>query len=84
MRRQTGEAQSGADHETNGHSKLLILTQPSGARKLYETHRAKYAEGVFLALAVHLGVLVAASAPATGVEELAAKAAELPLTWQLG
>ncbi|MHC4504986.1 MAG: hypothetical protein ACYTFI_16905, partial [Planctomycetota bacterium] len=68
----------------SGHEKLLVLTQPSGARKLHEAHRAKAADGIFLALAVHTGILVAASAPAAGVSELALQAAELPLTWRLG
>ena len=68
----------------SGHEKLLVLTQPSGAKKLHEAHRAKYGEGIFLALAVHTGVFVAASAPAAGVSELALQAAELPLTWRLG
>lgn len=67
-----------------GHARLLVLTQASGAKVLYETHKAKHADGVFLALAVHLGVLVVASAPAEGLDELAAKAADLPLTWRLG
>lgn len=67
-----------------GHARLLILTQASGAKVLCEAHKAKHAEGVLLALAVHLGVLVAASAPAEGLDELAAKAADLPLTWRLG
>ena len=68
----------------SGHAKLLVLTQPSGARELHEAHRAKYAEGIFLALAVHLGVFVVTSAPAAGIEELAKTAAERPLTWRLG
>jgi len=67
----------------SGHEKLLVLTQPSGAKKLHEAHRAKAAEGIFLALAVHTGILVAASAPAAGVADLALQAAELPLTWRL-
>lgn len=68
----------------DGHAKLLVLTQASGAKELHEAHAEKHAGGVFLALAVHLGVLVAASAPAAGVEELASQADELPLTWRLG
>ena len=67
-----------------GHERLLVVTQPSGAKKLFESHKARCADGFFLALAVHLGVLVAASAPAAGVEELARAAASLPLTWRLG
>jgi hypothetical protein len=67
-----------------GQEKLLVLTQPSGAKALHEAHRSKGAGGLFLALAVHLGVLVAASAPADAAAELARKAAELPLTWRLG
>jgi len=72
------------DSLPSGHEKLLVLTQPSGAKKLHEAHRTKYAEGIFLALAVHTGILVAASAPAAGVADLALQAAELPLTWRLG
>lgn len=68
----------------DGHEKLLVLTQPSGAKKLHEAHRAKAADGVFLALAVHTGILVAASAPAAAAQGLARAAAELPLTWRLG
>ena len=67
-----------------GHAKLLVLTQPSGARTLCDAHGADHADGVFLALAVHTGVLVAASAPPAGVEGLAKAAADLPLTWRLG
>lgn len=67
-----------------GHEKLLVVTQPSGAKKLHEAHGVKAADGLFLALAVHLGVLVAVSAPAAGVEELAKVAEALPLTWRLG
>jgi hypothetical protein len=66
------------------HEKLLVVTQQSGARKLHEAHGAKAADGFFLALAVHLGVLVAISAPAAGVEEIAKVAEALPLTWRLG
>lgn len=68
----------------SAHAKLLVLTQPSGARKLHEAHRAKYAEGIFLALAVHTGVLVVASAPTAAVGALAETANGLPLTWRLG
>jgi len=66
------------------HRKLLVVTQPSGARKLHEAHSERAEDGFFLALAVHLGVLVAISAPAAGVEEIAKVAEALPLTWRLG
>ena len=67
-----------------GHGRLAVLTQPSGAKSLCEAHRAKHADGIFLALAVHSGVLVVASAPAAGVDDLASRANSLPLTWRLG
>jgi hypothetical protein len=72
------------DTVPSGHEKLLVLTQPSGAKALEELHSQKSADGVFLALNVHIGVLVAASAAPAALEELAAKAKELPLTWRMG
>jgi hypothetical protein len=72
------------DSLPEGHAKLLVLAQASGAKALFDAHKAKHADCVFLALAVHTGVLVAASAPADGVEDLAKTAADLPLTWRLG
>lgn len=87
-----GVASSGADvwskrfvlgQVPHGQGRLLVLTQPSGAKALFEVHRAKAADGVFLALAVHVGVLVAALAPTDAVAELAEAAAKLPLTWRL-
>lgn len=72
----------------HGREKLLILTQPSGAKALHEAfdeaQRASGADGIFIALAVHLGVLVAATAPASVVEDLAGKSKDMPLTWRLG
>jgi hypothetical protein len=72
------------DSTPEGHAKLLVLMQASGAKALFDAHKAKHADGVFLALAVHTGVFVVASAPAEGVEDLAKTAADLPLTWRLG
>ncbi len=72
------------DSLPRGHEKLLVLTRPSGARELHDEHKAKHPDGLFLALAVHLGTLVAASAPLAGVEDLAKKAGKLPVTWRLG
>jgi hypothetical protein len=72
------------DKLPDGHERLLVLTQQSGARSIFEAHRGTAGDGLFLALAVHLGVLVMASAPAAGVEGLWKKASELPLTWRLG
>ena len=60
------------------------VKRPSGARELHHEHKAKHPDGLFFALAVHLGTLVAASAPLAGVEELAKKAGKLPVTWRLG
>ncbi|MHC5057107.1 MAG: hypothetical protein ACYTKD_20715 [Planctomycetota bacterium] len=88
-----GAGSSGADawskrfvlsNVPDGQGKLVVLTQPSGARALHEAYRASAAGGVFIALSVHLGVLVAATAPASAVEGLAGKARDLPLTWRLG
>ena len=74
------------DELPGGHARLVVLTQPSGAQTIYGAHNSAHADGIFLALAVHLGVLVVASAPApdAGVEELWKKSSELPLTWRLG
>ncbi|MHC4248674.1 MAG: hypothetical protein ACYS9X_06050 [Planctomycetota bacterium] len=68
----------------HGQGKLVVLTQPSGAKVLHEAHRASSGEGIFMALSVHLGVLVAATAPASAVYGLAGKAKDTPLTWRLG
>jgi hypothetical protein len=66
-----------------GHVAFMALTQPSGSKTLAETHGAASTDGLFMALGVHTGVLVVASAPKSGVEALAAKANELPLTWRI-
>ncbi len=71
------------DRLPEGQRSASFLTQPSGAKALHELHRAKSSDGLFVALAVHLGVLVVASATDEGVSALAAKADELPLTWPL-
>jgi hypothetical protein len=68
----------------SGQEKVLVLTQPSGAKGLFDLHKQKCADGLFLALTVHVGVLVAATAPAAVAQELAQKAAGLPLSWRIG
>ena len=72
------------DKLPEGHEPLTVLTQRSCADSLYEAHRGAAANGFFLGLAVHLGVLVLASVPAGRAEELWKKTSEFPLTWRIG
>ncbi len=63
-----------------GESKVLwVLTQKSGAAKLYELAGAVASDNLFFALSVNIGLLVMVTGE--GIEE---KLAEMPLTYRIG